>query len=137
MALKSNLCGLQTTTENSPDLGSWASNVHQKTLDATNPKSYSWNVTIPAGITAGTSFFAPFAKVYSQDRIMSIFFNQTKVEVWALNLAGLTKTSTSTSLLFNEWWDAPSEWLTGSNTLHYSGATNYVQDGVIAVWTKN
>ena len=65
----------------------------------------------PAGITAGTSFFAPFAKVYNQDRIMSIYFNQTKVEVWALNLAGLTKTSTSTSLLFNEWWDAPSEWL--------------------------
>ena len=137
MALwNSTLCGLQTTTENSPDLGSWASNVHQKTLDATNPKCYSWNVTIPAGITAGTSFFAPFAKVYNQDRIMSIFFNQTKVEVWALNLAGLTKTSTSTSLLFNEWWDAPSEWLTGSNTLHYSGATNYVQDGVIAVWDK-
>src|SRR5665647_1486100 len=137
MALwNSTLCGLQTTTLNSPDLGSWASNSHQKTLDAQNPRSYSWNVTIPAGITAGTSFFAPFAKVYDQDRIMSIYFNETKVQVWALNLAGLTKTSTSTTLLFNEWWSAPSEWLTGSNTLHYSGATNYVKDGVIAVWDK-
>jgi hypothetical protein len=137
MALwNSTLCGLQTTTINSPDLGSWASNSHQKTLDAQNPRSYSWNVTIPAGITAGTSFFAPFAKVYDQDRIMSIYFNQTNVQVWALNLAGLTKTSTSTTLLFNEWWSAPSEWLTGSNTLHYSGATNYVKDGVIAVWDK-
>src|SRR5665647_2735444 len=137
MALwNSTLCGLQTTSLNSPDLGSWASNSHQKTLDAQNPRSYSWNVTIPAGITAGTSFFAPFAKVYDQDRIMSIYFNETKVQVWALNLAGLTKTSTSTSLLFNEWWSAPSEWLTGSNTLHYSGATNYVKDGVIAVWDK-
>ena len=65
MALwNSTLCGLQTTSINSPDLGSWASNSHQKTLDAQNPRSYSWNVTIPAGITAGTSFFAPFAKVY-------------------------------------------------------------------------
>jgi len=137
MALwNSTLCGLQTTSLNSPDLGSWASNSHQKTLDAQNPRSYSWNVTIPAGITAGTSFFAPFAKVYDQDRIMSIYFNETKVQVWALNLAGLTKTSTSTTLLFNEWWSAPSEWLTGSNTLHYSGATNYVKDGVIAVWDK-
>jgi hypothetical protein len=137
MALwNSTLCGLQTTSVNSPDLGSWASNVHGKTLVATNPKSYSWNVTIPSGITAGTSFFAPFAKVYNNDRIMSIYFNQTTVEVWALNLAGLTKTSTSTSLLFNVFWAAPSEWLSGSNTLHYSGATNYVKDGVIAVWDK-
>ncbi len=142
MALwNSTLCGLQTAAPNSPDLGSWASNVHQKTLDASNSKCYSWNVSIPAGLQAGTSFFAPFAKVYSEDRIMSIFFNQTKVEVWALNIAGLTSTSTSTSLLFNEWWSAPSEWLTGSNTLHYSGATNYVSDptygdGVIAVWDK-
>ncbi len=142
MALwNSTLAGLQTTTTNSPDLGSWASNIHGKTLDASNPKCYSWNVTIPGGITAGTSFFAPFAKVYNNDRIMSIFFNQTKVEVWALNLAGLTKTSTSTTLLFDQWWNAPSEWLEGSNTLHYSGATNYVTDptygdGVIAVWDK-
>ena len=63
--------------EGSPDLGSWASNVHQKTLDASNPKCYSWNVTIPAGLQAGTSFFAPFAKSLLSDRIMSIFFNQT------------------------------------------------------------
>ena len=142
MALwNSTLCGMQTAMPNSPDMGSWASNVHSKTLDASNPKCYSWNVTIPGGITAGTSFFAPFAKVYSEDRIMSIFFNQTSVQVWALNLAGLTSTSKSTSLLFNEWWAAPSEWLAGSNTLHYSGATNYVSDptygdGVIAVWDK-
>jgi hypothetical protein len=136
MALwNSTLCGLQTAARGTPDMGSFASNVHMKTLDASNPLSYSWNVTIPKGLQAGTSFFAPFAKVYP-DRIMSIFFNQTKVEVWALNLAGLTKTSTSTTLLFNEWWSAPSEWLTGSNTLHYSGATNYVKDGVIAVWDK-
>jgi hypothetical protein len=136
MALwNSTLCGIQTAVRGTPDMGSWASNVHQKTLDASNPLCYSWNVSIPAGLQAGTSFFAPFAKVYD-DRIMSIFFNQTKVNVWALNTAGLTSTSKSTTTIFNEWWSAPSEWLDGSNTLHYSGATNYVKGGVIAVWDK-
>jgi hypothetical protein len=136
MLWNSTLCGLQTAAPNSPDMGSWASNIHMKTVDASNPKCYSWNVSIPAGLTASTSFFAPILKVYNNDRVVSIFFNQTKVRVWALNTAGLTSTSTSTTKLFDEWWSAPSEWLEGSNTLHYVGASNNVQGGAIGVWSK-
>ena len=80
-------------------------------------------------------------RAYSQTELCQYSSTKHKVEVWALNIAGLTSTSTSTITLFNEWWSAPSEWLTGSNTLHYSGATNYVSDptygdGVMAVWDK-
>lgn len=141
MALwNSTLCGLQTAARGSPDMGSWASNIHQKTVDASNPLCYSWNVTIPKGLTASTSFFSPILKVYD-DRVVSVFFNQTKVRVWALNTAGLTETSKSTTTLYDSWWDAPSEWLSGSNTLHYVGASNYVHDstygdGVIGIWSK-
>jgi hypothetical protein len=67
---------------------------------------------------------------------MSIDFNQTRVRVWALNINGLTKASTSVSKLFDKTWTAPAEWLDGSNTLHYVGATNEVENGVIAVWSK-
>ncbi len=137
MALwNSTLCGLQTARRGTPDMGSWASNVHQKTLNASNPLSYSWNVSIPAGLTASTSFFSPILKVYNEDRVVSIFFNQTDVRVWALNIHGLTETSTATTKLFDEWWNAPAEWLEGSNTLHYVGATNDVSGGVIGVWDK-
>jgi hypothetical protein len=135
-------CGLQNVLgSNSPELGSWASNVMMRTFDASNKKCYNWNVSIPAGLQQSTSFMSPIAKVYNGDRYVSLFFNQTMVRVWALNLDGLTSTSTSTTKLFDQTWSAPSEWLEGFNTLHYTGATNYVKDdtygdGVIAVWSK-
>ncbi|MEM4733300.1 MAG: PQQ-binding-like beta-propeller repeat protein [Candidatus Bathyarchaeia archaeon] len=120
--------------------GSWGAYysgglVHGSVINAADPRAYSWNVTIPKGLTAGSSFFTPILKVYP-DRVMSIDFNRTRVRVWALNTKGLTKTSTSTSLLFDKTWNAPAEWLEGSNTLHYVGATNEVEGGVIAVWSK-
>ncbi|MCW3983705.1 MAG: hypothetical protein NWE96_06885 [Candidatus Bathyarchaeota archaeon] len=142
MLWNSTNCGLQNVLgSNSPELGSWASNVMMRTFDASNPKCYNWNVSIPAGLQQSTSFFTPIAKVYNGDRYVSLFFNQTMVRVWALNLDGLTSTSTSTTKLFDQTWSAPSEWLEGFNTLHYTGATNYVKDdtygdGVIAVWSK-
>jgi hypothetical protein len=141
MALwNSTLCGLQNAQEGTPEYGSWASNVMGHTFDASSAKCYSWNVTIPKGLTASTSFFAPILKVYP-DRVVSIFFNQTNVRVWALNTAGLTASSKSTTKLFDEWWTAPTEWLAGQNTLHYVGASNYVHDstygdGVIGIWDK-
>ena len=131
MLWNSTNCGLQAVIgTNSPDLGSWASNVMDKTFDASNPKCYSFNVSIPAGLQQSTSFMASIAKVYNGDRYVSLFFNQSMVRVWALNIAGLTPTSTSTTKLFDQTWAAPAEWLQGSNTLHYTGATNYVRPNI-------
>jgi hypothetical protein len=121
--------------------GSWSAYyagplVHGSTINASDPRCYSWNVTIPAGLTAGQSFFVPILEIYP-DRVMSIDFNQTRVRVWALKTEGLTATSTSIDkTMFDEEWKAPPEWLSGSNTLHYTGATNEVENGVIAVWSK-
>lgn len=116
--------------------GSWGAYfggglVHGRTINASDPRSYSWNVTIPAGLTAGSSFFTPILKVYP-DRVMSIDFNQTRVRVWAVSTAPANRGT----LLFDKTWPAPAEWLQGSNTLHYVGATNQAEDGVIAVWSK-
>jgi hypothetical protein len=38
--------------------------------------------------------------------------------------------------MFDETWDAPSEWEDGSITVEYTGATNEATDGVISLWTK-
>ena len=117
--------------------GSWSAYfggglVHGSTIDASDPDCYSWNVTIPAGLTAGQSFFVPILKVYP-DRVMSIYFNQTYVRVWALHL----NASRRGDVLFDEEWNnVPDEWLEGSNTLHYVGATNQATNGVIALWSK-
>jgi len=59
-------------------------------------------------------------------------FNRTRVRVWAL---GTTPTNRG-QLLFDKSWNAPAEWFEGANTLHYVGATDYVEGGVIAIWNK-
>ena len=135
MALWNSTAAGQSQLTSAGDFGSWGRFVPGRTFNASVPQAYSWNVSIPAGLTASTSFFTPILKVYS-DRVVSVFFNQTQVRVWALNTEGLTKTSTSTSLLFDKTWAAPAEWLEGSNTIHYVGASNEVEGGVIAVWSK-
>ena len=139
MALwNSTACGQQgqsPTGPNPPDYGSWGRIVHGRTLDASNPESYSWNVTIPAGLQVSGGLFGATLKPYP-DRVVGLFFNQTEVRVWALNTGNLTKSSTSALLLFDKTWPAPAEWLSGTNTLHYTGATNEANNGVIAVWDK-
>ncbi len=143
MALwNSTLAGLQNSAIGTSSYGSWGSQVQGKTFDASTANCYSWNVTIPKGLQAGTSFFAPILKIYP-DRVVSVFFNQTQVRVWALPTSGITATLTakvaspqSITALFDKTWAAPSEWLNGSNTLHYVGASNEVAGGVIAIWDK-
>jgi hypothetical protein len=128
-------CGLQNAVMGTPDYGSWGNTAQGSALgpglDGANPRCYSWNVSIPAGLVAGTSFFSPILKILP-DRVVSLYFNQTYVRVWGLSTAvGSRGTS-----LFDQVWTPPAEWLAGSNTIHYVGATDYVKGGVIGLWDK-
>jgi outer membrane protein assembly factor BamB len=128
-------CGLQNAVIGTPDYGSWGNTAHGNALgpglDGANPRCYTWNVSIPAGLSAGTSFFAPIM-VIRPDRIMSMVFNLTQVEVWAISTAAGSRGQ----LLFDQKWQAPAEWLAGTNTLNYVGASTEVTNGVIAIWDK-
>ncbi len=128
-------CGLQNAVIGTPDYGSWGNTAHGTALgpglDGANPRCITWNVSIPAGLSASTSFFAPILKVYP-DRVMSMVFNQSQVEVWALS----TTAGSRGHLLFDKTWQAPAEWVEGSNTINYVGATSQVANGVIALWDK-
>lgn len=128
-------CGLQNAEIGTPDYGSWGNTAHGDALglglNGTNPRCYSWNVSIQPGLTAGQSFFTPILEVFP-DRVMSVDFNLTRVRVWALS----TEPDEQGTLLFDKVWPAPAEWLEGTNTLHYVGATNEGENGVIAVWSK-
>jgi peroxiredoxin len=70
-------------------------------------------------------------KIYP-DRVVQLFVNRTIVNVWSLNL----KLGQQGQLLYNKIWNAPAEWLEGSNTVQWSGYTNQVEDGVVSVWNK-
>ncbi len=115
--------------------GSWGSVVSKQIVDASVPGAYSWNVSLPAGLTYDLSFGAPTLKVYP-DRIVAVDYSQANVRVWAINLNPTTRGT----LLFDKTWTAPAEWTQGSNTLHYVGASDSIDvhatGGIIAVWSK-
>ena len=141
-------CGLQNAVIGTPDYGSWGNTAHGNAdptatdglgpfLNGTNPRCYSWNVTIPKGLGTTSGIGGAALKIYIEDRIVGMMFNRTNVNVWALDISK----GHEGALLFNKNWTPPAEWNDGSNTLAYTQATNYVSDdtygnGVIAVWDK-
>ena len=112
-------------------------------LNGTLSKCYSWNVTIPKGLTIYT---ATTGRVV-QDRLVGLFFNDTYVRVWALPINTETATrnasinTQSVTSLFDKSWTPPAEWNDGSNILYWTGASTYVNDpvygaGVTAIFDK-
>ena len=140
MALwNSTACGQQGQSfygSNQPDFGSWGRIVGLRTLDASTREAYSWNVTIPKGLQPTSSFLGDIALKVYPDRLVGMQFNQTQVRTWALSWPTSTNTTTPPTTLFDKTWTAPSEWLAGDNTIEYTGATNELTNGVIALWSK-
>jgi hypothetical protein len=172
MALwNSSLAGLQNAIIGTPSYGSWTFGVtglNANGVSTANPtnslgqqvnsayptvrclngsldKCYSWNVTIPKGLTISSSFGSTGRVV--EDRLVGVFYNQTMVRVWALPINDITATRNATintqsvTTLFDKTWNPPSEWKDGFNTIHWTGVSNYVEDpvygeGVLAVWDK-
>jgi hypothetical protein len=142
-------CGLQNGAVGTPDYGSWGNTAHGNAdptandglgpfLNGTNPRCYTWNVSIPKTLSVPTSGIGGAAlKIYVEDRIVGMMFNRTYVNIWALDISP----GHEGAVLFNKNWTPPTEWNDGSNTLAYTQATNYVKDstygnGVIGIWDK-
>jgi len=117
----------------------WGGNlVHGSTIDASDPRCYSWNVTIPAGLQPFSqgSLFATNTNIFA-DRVVSISYNWSDVRVWALNIENLDASSTAiTSTMFDKWWTPPSAWEDVSAIIEFTGTTNEAENGVIAIWVK-
>jgi hypothetical protein len=126
-------CGLQNAVIGTPDYGSWGNTAHGNALgpglDGTNPRCYTWNVTVPAGIQTGLSFFAPVIVVFPEDeKVMSAYWTWDDVRVWQLDFDG--------HMVFDKHWTPPAEWKDGSNTIQYDGSTNRIENGVFTLWDK-
>jgi hypothetical protein len=91
------------------------------TFDGAN--GYMWNVSIPTGLSG-----AAYAKI--GDRIVGQSINLKNVTTWGLDLTP----GSEGRLLFNQVWDAPSDWLDGYQTI--SRIAGSIDDGLIAVWSK-
>ena len=126
-------CGLQNAVIGTPDYGSWGNTAQGNALgpglNGTNPRCYTWNVSIPTGLQTGLSFFAPVIVVFPEDeKVMSAYWTWDNVNVWQLDFNG--------HLDFSEDWTPPAEWKAGSNTIQYDGSTNRIENGVFTLWDK-
>jgi hypothetical protein len=90
--------------------GSWGNVVHGQTVDASVLGAYSWNVSLPAGLTYDVSFGAPTLKVFP-DRIVAVDYSQANVRVWGISLNPTTR-----GTLLSSKHDCTTEWTQGFNT---------------------
>ena len=91
------------------------------TWDASN--GYMWNVTVQAGLSG-----AAYAKI--GDKLVGQSINLKNVTTWAVNL----HKGQEGQLLFNEVWNAPSDWFDGYQTI--SRIAGSIDNGLVAVWSK-
>ncbi len=91
------------------------------TWDAAN--GYMWNVSVPAGLSG-----AAYAKI--DDKLVGQTITLKNVTTWAVSL----KKGQEGQLLFNEVWNAPSDWFDGYQTI--SRISGSIDNGLIAVWSK-
>ncbi|MCW4022655.1 MAG: hypothetical protein ACOWW1_07535 [archaeon] len=92
-------------------VGSWGNSVHMNTFDAAEntaeaQSAWIWNVSIPQELTGSS-----YASFYG-DKVIGSATSQSEVTLWGLSL----EDGNEGKLLFNETWDAPSEWAEGNLT---------------------
>jgi hypothetical protein len=114
--------------------GSWSNNVIGETIDGSHPDSYSWNMTIPAGLPSpNLSFF--FGGYQMVDDIIvssSTSSDRSTFRLWAVGVGENNKGQ----IKFDRTWNTPSEWSEGAVTLHWTANTPYHDGGVFVVWNK-
>ena len=94
---------------------SWGSQVRGNTYNSTTRPNhgYDLNVTIPELRTTPSNGAAPpILKIFPNNRIIGGSVNATMVHLWGLNL-NRSKGAIGT-LLFNNTWTAPAEWVEGN-----------------------
>jgi hypothetical protein len=92
------------------------------TWDAAN--GYNWNVSVPAGLSG-----AAYAKINNK-LVGASIVGLKYVNIWAVDLHPESRGR----LLYNETWNAPSDWYDGYQTISRIGGS--VDNGLIAVWSK-
>jgi hypothetical protein len=87
---------------------------------------YQWNMTIPQGLPGSVR------AVFTGDKVVGALINQTHVIAWGLNLNA--SKGTIGQLLYQETWNAPTEWLAGNLSISLGAISNI--DGVFTVNAK-
>jgi hypothetical protein len=106
--------------------GSWRphGNTYDCSWTASRQGGWEWNITIPMGLKGSVRAVA------LGDRVVGSSVSTTQVTVWSFSL----KPGQEGQLLFNNKWNAPSDWATGNQTMSWGGTS--LEDNVGLVWSK-
>jgi hypothetical protein len=100
-----------------------------RTVNASDPSAYSWNVSIPTGLSGSVQALWP------GDRVIGANASPTAVTLWGIDL----RPATRGQLLFNNTWIPPASWAEGGVTVggFGGGFVAFSQEERIAViWVK-
>jgi len=117
------------------DAGSWERLFAGQMINGSHPDSYSWNVTIPAGLPANNlSGFLGGVSIIDNELMVTL---STSADRSTLRLWGVGIGSNNKGVIkFDKTWNTPSAWVAGAHTIHWTASTDYVDGGVIVVWNK-
>ena len=87
---------------------------------------YMWNVSIPTGLRGSVQ-----AAFYG-DKAVGVYTSQTEVTAWGINLD--PDRGAIGSKLYENTWNAPSDWAAGNQTIGFGAISNI--DGVFTVNAK-
>ena len=121
--------------QNMNSAGSWERLFPGQMLNGSHPDSYSWNVTIPAGLPApNLSGFFGGNQIIDNELMVTAYLNpeRTTMRLYALGIGPDNKGQ----VRFDRTWTTPSEWSEGQLTIHWTAATDYVDNGVWVAWCK-
>ena len=98
-------------------------------VNASDPMAYSWNVSIPEGLSGSVS------ALWVGDRVVSASASPTAVRIWAIDL----RPATRGELLFDNTWTPPHSWVEGNVTVggFGGGFVAYSQEDLVGIiWVK-
>jgi outer membrane protein assembly factor BamB len=87
---------------------------------------YMWNISIPDDLPGSA------VAVFPLDRVIGSSITSTEVVVWGINLN--ESKGAIGQVLFENTWNAPSEWSTGN--LYVSSGAVSTEDGLYVLWSK-
>ncbi len=108
------------------DEGSWGSAAHLRTHNGDNAHAWSWNVSIPTGLSGSVQ------SALFDDRVVGGTVSVNEVTSWGLNL-NASKGNIGAEL-FKNTWNGPTEWIEGNVSVSWAGTS--IEEGVFVVWSK-
>jgi hypothetical protein len=116
------------------EAGSWERLFHGQMLNGSKPGSYSWNYTIPAGLSSPnlSGFFGGYNIVEDILVCASTSSDRSTLRLWAVGIGE----NNAGVMQFDKTWNTPSEWAEGAMTIHWTASTDYADGGVYVVWNK-